>query len=662
MIPVLFEPTETEQEFTSNGIGRLMDCTSCLVTERRNGEFEVIFKYPITGMHYQDIKIGRIIAVTHDEEGDLQPFEIYRKSAPLNGIVTYYAHHISYKLSNVILKPTSAGSVTLALRKLQIDTMTDQPFHFRTDKTTVAPFKTDIPMSVRSVLGGTEGSILDVYGGEYKFDKYDVWLYNARGNDNGVTIRYAKNLTSLTQVYDVLNTYNTAVPYWSDGLGNVVYGSPVSAQGGIMYEFDWTDYYDNANFADENDNIFSFDYYQTHATVINLSQEFDDEPTVEQLEAKMASIMNSNSPWVPSENITFNFAALWQTEEYKDIAPLERVKLCDTVTVIYEALGVTAKAKVIKVVWNALLDRYESIEIGNAKSSFSDEIVANTAKAVKALPTVSMVNDAIDHATKLITGGMGGHVVFNYDANGKPTEIYIMDTEDVNTAVHVLRINVNGIGFSANGINGQYKTAWTLDGNFVADFITTGTLSANLIKAGTLSSADGSSYWDLDSSVFRFYDKAFDSYVELDEGYINFGHAGQVFGRILRMLLNGEDILAIGNGTLDSRILVGDDIILRSDTLMAYIQDSFFRIYDSNDFQFIDLNSGGNDYIRIDGNDDYIWINCKNNTYVLVDNKNRYIWLQCKDLIMNGYSGYTGTVTMDGKTLTIKNGIITDVA
>lgn len=665
MIPILFEPTE--KDFTSNGIGKLSDVSSCLVTEKRNGEFELVLKYPINGMHYNDITIGRVIAATHDEEGDLQPFEIYKKSAPLNGVITFFAHHISYNLTNVILKPTSAGSVVSALQKLTTDTMTEQPFEFWTDKATVAQFKTEVPMSVRSVLGGTEGSILDVYGGEYEFDKYLVKLYNERGSDNGVTVRYAKNLTKLTQINDALNIYNTVVPYWSNGQGVVVYGTPVSAQGGIMHEFDWTDYNDE-QFTDENGNVFRFDYYQAHTTTMDLSQEFDDVPTVEQLESKAASLMKSNSPWNIAENITFNFAALWQTEEYKDIAPLERVKLCDTVTVIYTALGVHAKGKVVKVVWNTLLDRYESIEIGNARSSFADEIKASTAKAMKAYPTTTAMNNAIEHATKLITGGMGGHVVFNYDADGKPTEIYIMDTEDVETAVHVLRINVNGIGFSSNGINGEYTTAWTLDGNFVADFITTGTLSASLIRAGILSSADGSSYWDLDSSEFRFYDKLFDSYVELNEGYINFGHGGNVFGQIIRMTRNGEDVLAIKHDNEKYIILGPDGIVLSYDNnniqiyedrvqaflnngnylsfsegyLWAKVNDSTFRVYDTDDYQFIDANSGGNTYIRVDG-------------------KGKYVRVQGNTFNMNGYDAYSGTVTISGKKLTIRNGVITNV-
>jgi len=557
MIPILYDSAETQ--FTSNGLGRLSDCISCKVTESRNGEFECEFEYPMTGTHYADIIEGRIIAVTHDEQKDIQPFEIYRRSAPINGVITFSAHHVSYRLSNVILRPFTASSAASALAQFETNTFNENPFTFWTDVTRAGNFKVIRPSSVRSVMGGVEGSILDVYKGEYEYDMFTVKLYADRGADNGVTIRYGKNLTDLKQTYDTLDLYNAVVPYWEKD-GVVVYGEAVSGQGGIKYQAYWTD--DQTHIMeDDNGNDFTFSYYQTHTTTMDLSGEFEEEPTPEELEAKAEAILNNNEPWIPKENISFDFVALWQTDEYADIAPLERVQLCDTVTVEYKALGVKAKAKVIKVVWNVLTDKYDNIEIGNVTSSFADTIKASIDKEIKELPTYSSMQEAIDNATSLITGGMGGHVVFQYDANGKPSEIFIMDTDDVNTAVHVLRINVNGIGFSSNGVNGQYKTAWTLDGHFVADFIDSGILNANLIRAGVLASRDGRSYWDLEGSEFVFYDKSFDSGVRLDEGYIDFTYAGKSFGRIIRMLQSGDSVLAIQGLNYLTRIVLGTDNI-----------------------------------------------------------------------------------------------------
>lgn len=609
MIPILYDSAETH--FTSNGLGRLADCISCKVTESRNGEFECEFEYPLTGAHYEDIIEGRIIAVTHDEQKDIQPFEIYRRNAPINGVITFYAHHISYRLSNVILRPFTASSAASALAQFETNTFNPNPFTFWTDITRAGSFKVTRPASVRSMMGGVEGSILDVYNGEYEYDMFTVKLHASRGADNGVTIRYGKNLTDLKQTYDTLDLYNAVVPYWEKD-GVVVYGEMVSGQGGIEYQAKWTD--DQTHIMqDDNENDFTFSYYQTHTTTMDLSSEFEEQPTPEELQAKAESILNNNESWLPKENISFDFVALWQTDEYADIAPLERVQLCDTVTVEYKALGVKAKAKVIKVVWNVLTDKYDNMEIGNAVSSFADTIKASIDKEIKELPTYSTMQEAIDNATSLITGGMGGHVVFSYDEAGKPTEIFVMDTDDVNTAVHVLRINVNGIGFSSNGINGQYRTAWTLDGHFVADFIDTGLLSANLIRAGVLASRDGRSFWDLDGSQFEFCDKSFNSTVTLDEGYIKFSYNNQPFGWLIRRAFDGNPVFAIESGNRSNMM------ILSSDGIRYYVQGlytisvtDFFRVYsgdskitlcDNGDLQYVDLNSGGDTYIRVDGDE-----------------------------------------------------------
>lgn len=483
MIPILFDSSATS--YTSNGIGRLSDCVEYYVTEERNGIFELEMRYPITGVHYEEIVKGNIIIASHDEVGDVQPFVIYRISKPIDGIVEINAHHISYRLSNVILKPFTASSAADAFSKFETEVLTEQDFTFWTDVTTAGNFKVDVPTSARAMLGGVQGSILDVYGGEYQFDNNLVRLYAHRGADNGVTIRYGKNLVNINAVSDSLDLYNAVIPYWTNTDGDMLYGGVVSGNGGIEKSAFWTNE-NNVQITDQNATPFEFTYYVEQVTTMNLSDEFEERPTIEELEARAQQILNSNEPWLPSENIKIDFVALWQTEEYKDIAPLERVRLCDTVSVYYPELGVSTKAKVIKVVWDGLTERYSEIELGKAQSSFAQVVTASTEEAIKNLPTTSMMETAINHATSLITGGLGGHIVYLFDANGYPTDMLIMDTEDVNTAMNVLRFNVNGIGFSHNGISGPYTSAWTLDGAFVADFITAGELSANRIKGGTL--------------------------------------------------------------------------------------------------------------------------------------------------------------------------------
>lgn len=484
MIPILFDGNN--KEFKSNGLGRLSDCVSCTVTEERNGIFEVEFIYPITGAHYADIDLGKIVVVTHDDRQQKQQFVIYRRSAPINGLVVFNAHHISYLLSNVIIKPFSATSITAAFAGFAQNAMTDNPFAFWTDKTSSGAFTVDVPTSCRALLAGQSGSILDAFGGgDYEFDGYTVKLYKNRGHDSGVTIRYGKNLIDLIAETDTMDLYTAVVPFWKNGEDSV-YGGIVYGSGGIRRSAEWTD--DNGVvITDENGEPIMFSYAENKVVTMDLSTYFDDAPTAAQLEARAQTILNNNKPWVPKVNAKVDFAALWQTEEYKDIAPLERVRLCDTVTVQYAALGVDVKARVIKTVWNPLLDRYDSIEIGDARMSFADTIMADTEEKLAEVPSTSMMQKAIDHATEQIAGGLGGYIVINRDANGNPIELLIMDTPDKATAVNVWRWNAGGLGHSHTGYDGPFDdVAITQDGQINAAMITVGTMLANMIKGGTL--------------------------------------------------------------------------------------------------------------------------------------------------------------------------------
>lgn len=483
MIPILYDSSESE--FENNGIGRLSSCISCTVFEERNGIYECEFDYPITGVHYQDITEGRYISVSHDEQGDRQPFKIYHKSAPINGVVTFNAHHISYALSNVILSPFEATSVASAFAHFETDLITPNEFTFWTDKTSNGNFSVEVPSSIRSVLGGSKGSILDAFGGgEYEFDNKTVKLYQNRGSYNGVEIRYSKNLTGIVHDVDTLGLYNAVVGYYADSNDNKVIGNVVYGSGGISVLDYWTEHND-IEITNENGVGIEFLNIINQVVPLDLSNDFDEVPTQEQLDEAAQSYLNRNQPWIPKENIKVNFVALWQTEEYANVAPLERVRLCDEVLISYPELGVyNVTMKVIKTEYNVLLDKYDSIELGVPKTSFAEVMNNDTAEQI--VKSESMMETAIANATKLITGGLGGHVVFSLNAEGKPEEILIMDTENKATAVQVLRININGIGFSSNGVNGPFRTAWTLDGNFVADFITAGTMQANRIKGGTL--------------------------------------------------------------------------------------------------------------------------------------------------------------------------------
>lgn len=364
MNPILYEAGTTT--FTNNGICVLADCISCVVTEKRNDSFEVEFQYPLTGSHYEDLTEGRIICVSHDDNGDVQPFVIYGRKALISGLVTFYARHISYDLNEIIVKPFAATSISDAFSKIPTNSINTNPFTFSTDNTSVGDVVFEKPAAVRSILGGTKGSLLDIYGGEYKFDNFTVYNLTARGGDSGVTIRYGKDLTDLSQKVDISKLFNAAVPFWSGNDTVVYYDGVVTATGQTA----------------------------TRVAVLDLSQEFDTQPTTTQLQNKAQAYLDNNQTWTPNVNLEINFVALWQTEEYKDVAPISSLHLCDTVTVSYPDLGVNVTAKIVKVSWDALAERYTSMEVGNMNQSFASAVASQTASAL-AYDFVSKTGDTM---------------------------------------------------------------------------------------------------------------------------------------------------------------------------------------------------------------------------------------------------------------------------
>lgn len=501
MIPILFNKLETE--FLTNGLGRLSDCISCIVTEERNGIFECEFQYPITGVHYSDIQMGRLVYVTHDDTKEPQPFEIYKRSAEIRGIVTFYAHHVSYRLNDVTVRPFEAGSCAAALNGIADNAINWNPFTFWTDKTTVANYKSETPRNARAMLGGEENSILDVFGGgDYEFDGFTVKLHAQRGVDSGVVIAYSKNMTDLKAEESLEGTYNAVVPYWLDSEVNIVtLPEEMIIYSGLDPVIDFLTDHNGVIIRTHEGEPIEVAYELVQAVPMDLSDAFEEAPTEEQLRNEARRRFEQSQAWLPDETIDVNFVQLWQTEEYKNYAALQRVRLCDTVSVYYKKLGVEAvKKKVVKTVYNVLLDRYDSIELGTPSVSLAQAIQRTILEEV---PTTSMMDDAIQYATRLIRGGLGGYVVMTPGPNGYPQEILIMDTPDINTAVNVWRFNQGGLGHSSNGYQGPYSDiALTQDGKINASMITTGILNANVIRAGIISDATGMNFWNLENGTF----------------------------------------------------------------------------------------------------------------------------------------------------------------
>lgn len=487
MIPILYD--YAEKDFVTNGVGRLSDCISCVVTEERNGIYECEFEYPMDGAHFSEIKEGMIIACTHDDAGDIQPFDIYGHSAPINGVVTFYAHHVSYRLANAVVMPFTATSCVEAILAIPNNLANGSEFTYWTNKGTAGDYENKVPTNVRGLLGGQQNSLLDVYGtGDYEFDKFMVRLYTNRGADTGVQVRYGKNLIDLKDDVSEESSYNAVVPYWLSADGELVtLDEKLLIYNGAIYKTTYLTDHELVILRTETDEPIEVRYRVINAVPLDMSDAFEEAPTQEQLRQAATSRFESSYAWLPSHNISIDFVQLWQTEEYKEYAPLQRVRLCDTVSVYYTKLGVEAvKEKVIKTVFNVLLDRYDSIELGTLRTTLSEAIKGDVESTLlEEVPKRSELEGMFD----LIRGGLGGYVYLKPNAAGKPEEILIMDQPEINNAVNIIRMNKNGIGFSQNGYNGPFNSAWTIDGTFYADWI----------KAGIISDVQGMNSWNMDT-------------------------------------------------------------------------------------------------------------------------------------------------------------------
>ena len=423
---------------THNGIGALSDAIECYTDSELNGGYELMMRYPADGIHADGLVNRNIIMAANEKNGNRQPYRIYRVSKPINGIYSVYARHIvQTDLAGIPVKPFHSTNVASAMANLSGHAMIDTGFTFSTDKATFASMDITRPTPLLSVLGGIEGSILDVYGGEYKYDGKSVALLDRVGADNGVRIAYGVNLTSFEQDANIQDCYTGAVGYWSNDEATV-YTDVVSADGT----------YDHVRIA-----------------TIDLTEKYENKPTKEQLEAALRSYMNANGIGVPKVSINLSFVDMSQTTEYANV--VQSVALGDTVHVNFDKIGVDASARVVKTRWNVLLDRYENIDIGMVKSNIADTIAKQT-RQIADTPNRKTTAAIAGAMAQAIMGAAGGSVrLIDTDDDGMPDELYIADNPDPDLAQKVWRFNYEGWAGSNNGYSGPFTIGATVDGGFM---------------------------------------------------------------------------------------------------------------------------------------------------------------------------------------------------
>ena len=370
---ILYEYTETA--FTNNGLGCLNDATSCVVSETLNGEYELEMEYPVNGIHYSDIQLRRIIFAKPNSYDREQPFRIYSISKPIGGLVTVNAEHISYDMSGLPVRGAIehyAWYVKDVFDHIKNNSVYPCPFTFSSDITEEKKaISLSKPRSVKAFLGTDEG-LLSLFGGEWEFDRYNAILHKERGQNRGVSIEYGKNLTDVTQDEACSEMYTAVYPYYyqeDDGLQRL-----------------------------DEDVVKILDTSYNNVCVLDLTSEFDEMPTQDQLRAKTQEYIKDNKLGEPKVSLKVSFI-----KNPEVIEALQDVRLGDTVGVKFIKIGVNTTSRCINYEFNVLTDQYNSIGLGEPTKTIVDTMTSTSTRIDEANnaidDTQDNLDDEIDRAT-----------------------------------------------------------------------------------------------------------------------------------------------------------------------------------------------------------------------------------------------------------------------
>ena len=476
MIPILYEAKTSD--FTGNGTGFLRDATECTVKEVRNGTFELTLKYPESGVYADKLVEDAIIKAKPNNKDNDQLFRIYKSGKTIAGVNTFYAEHISYELnSNPICQPVIEGkNPQQAIEQVLSQAAVPNNYTAWSDIQTRNSTSVDDVVSVRKMLGGVEGSILDTWGGEYQFDNFTIKLWKSRGKDTGETIRYGKNLITAEQEKNISNTVTAIFPY-------ARYKKDETSEEEILVKL--SEGIIKTPNADR--------YARLKCEPVDFSDKFKDGVVItEDMLRKVATAYAQSGIDEPSISIKASFQDMNKIKGNENLDTFNSIDLCDIVTVIIEKLDIDVKAKVVSYTYNVLKERAECVEIGETRTNLTKQITAESKEQADRIIRTATFSEKLEaslkqriaDATAAITGNSGGYVVLYPPEN--PQEIFVMDTPDTKTAKNVWRWNKAGLGHSSNGVNGPFNVAIQQDGTIIADFIGAGELNGMLIKVGTI--------------------------------------------------------------------------------------------------------------------------------------------------------------------------------
>lgn len=431
------------------------------ITRQKNADFSFFGTYSLKGQHANSIKKGMFVKAKW-ENGTWQYFEIRDIIKDLTTL-SINAVHIGYMANrNFITNSfTSSGNGQTIMNNLKASQSFAQRFTFKSTVPTHHQFTAKQVNTIDAIMGSNNGqqNLVGVTGGELDMDNFTLNLKDRIGVDNGYRIDFGINLESIEEHVDDLSVVNSlyligAVPEDTD------YDSE---QEPITFSF-----LEVAGVNDSNRKIGK--------------RENQECKTIAELKAWGQSLFDVGRIHEPKATHEVNMIMLENTEEYKDLYDnVHKLSFGDTAYVMLREINIEVVERMVACVWLPRLNKYKEVTLGNENTTYTSSVNTAVQDVVNKVEKKSeQLLNAVVNATNWITGTKGGYVRFR--PKNAPSEILIMDTDNVSTAKKVWRWNLGGLGYSKAGVNGPFELAMTQDGVFVADFIKAGTIQADVFR------------------------------------------------------------------------------------------------------------------------------------------------------------------------------------
>lgn len=431
------------------------------ITRGINDVYEFFGTYSLEGEFAKEIKKGKFLKALWEND-TWQYFEIKDLIKDLT-TVSVNANHIGNMANrNFIEKSfTQNGNGQEIMNDLKNSQTFSQRFEFKSTVPTHHQFTAKQVNTIDAIIGSNNGqqNLVGVTGGELDMDNFTLNLKNRIGEDNGYRIDFGINLESIEENVNDLSVVNSLYL-----IGGVPEGTNYDAdQEPITFSLLEVD-----GVTDSNRKIGK--------------RENGDCKTIAELKAWGQSLFDNDRIHEPKASHEVNMIMLENTEEYKDLyKDISKLHFGDTAYCNLKELDIEVAERMIECVWLPRLKKYKDVTLGNEIGGYTSAVNTDVQKIAKKLEQKSeQLIGAVINATNWITGTTGGYVRFR--PKNAPSEILIMDTDDVNTAKKVWRWNLGGLGYSSTGVNGPFGLAMTQDGVIVADYIKSGIIQADVFQ------------------------------------------------------------------------------------------------------------------------------------------------------------------------------------